>query len=201
MGRKRKNRGVDMKKILLMAVISLGLFFMLPVVFAEEVDPISTILGVDLTQSLITGLTATGSVVASLLVMYRSVKNRVVKLGVSTDGFLIGLKDKLDKVINGELTIQEFVADMTGFVEQMKTTLSNSIADLKAENGALKLEIENIREQFPIFVQLAADIKASEKNIEQMLKIGFGNMKELVVNGYAKQIYQVGEVTSDENAG
>jgi hypothetical protein len=31
-----------------------------------------------------------------------------------------------------------------------------------------------------------------------MLKIGFGNMKELVVNGYAKQIFKVGEA-EDEN--
>jgi hypothetical protein len=80
----------------------------------------------------------------------------------------------------------------------MKDVLTNTIQDLKAENGALKLEIENIKEQFPVFVQLAQDIKASEKNIESMLKIGFGNMKELVVNGYAKQIFKVGEA-EDEN--
>jgi hypothetical protein len=48
------------------------------------------------------------------------------------------------------------------------------------------------------------DILQAEKNIEAMLKIGFGNMKEMVENGYAKQIYMVGtpqEVSEDEIKG
>jgi hypothetical protein len=187
-----------MKKILLMAIISLGLFFMLPVVFAEELDPVTTIFGVDLTQSLLAGLTAMGSTVASLLVIYRSLKGKVTKLGTDTDGFLRSMKDKLEMLVTGEMEMQDFVTEITTSIVSMKDVLTNTIQDLKAENGALKLEIENIKEQFPIFVQLAQDIKVSEKNIESMLKIGFGNMKELVVNGYAKQIFKVGEA-EDEN--
>lgn len=175
--------------------------FLLPItVLAAEIDPepVTTIFGVDLTQSLLAGLTAMGSTVASLLVIYRSLKGKVTKLGTDTDGFLTSLKDKLEKVVKGEIELQAFVAEITASILSMKDVLNNTIQDLKAENGALKLEIENIREQFPIFVQLAQDIKTSEKNIESMLKIGFGNMKELVVNGYAKQIFKVGEA-EDEN--
>jgi regulator of replication initiation timing len=190
-----------MKKLLLVSVMMIVGAFLLPItVLAAEIDPepVTTIFGVDLTQSLLAGLTAMGSTVASLLVIYRSLKGKVTKLGTDTDGFLTSLKDKLEKVVKGEIELQAFVAEITASILSMKDVLNNTIQDLKAENGALKLEIENIREQFPIFVQLAQDIKTSEKNIESMLKIGFGNMKELVVNGYAKQIFKVGEA-EDEN--
>jgi regulator of replication initiation timing len=190
-----------MKKLLLVSVMMIVGAFLLPItVLAAEIEPesVTTIFGVDLTQSLLAGLTAMGSTVASLLVIYRSLKGKVTKLGTDTDGFLTSLKDKLEKVVKGEIELQAFVAEITASILSMKDVLNNTIQDLKAENGALKLEIENIREQFPIFVQLAQDIKTSEKNIESMLKIGFGNMKELVVNGYAKQIFKVGEA-EDEN--
>lgn len=190
-----------MKKLLLVSVMMIVGAFLLPItVLAAEIDPepVTTIFGVDLTQSLLAGLTAMGSTVASLLVIYRSLKGKVTKLGTDTDGFLTSLKDKLEKVVKGEIELQAFVAEITASILSMKDVLNNTIQDLKAENGALKLEIENIKEQFPIFVQLAQDIKTSEKNIESMLKIGFGNMKELVVNGYAKQIFKVGEA-EDEN--
>jgi regulator of replication initiation timing len=190
-----------MKKLLLVSVMMIVGAFLLPItVLAAEIEPesVTTIFGVDLTQSLLAGLTAMGSTVASLLVIYRSLKGKVTKLGTDTDGFLTSLKDKLEKVVKGEIELQAFVTEITASILSMKDVLNNTIQDLKAENGALKLEIENIREQFPIFVQLAQDIKTSEKNIESMLKIGFGNMKELVVNGYAKQIFKVGEA-EDEN--
>lgn len=190
-----------MKKLLLVSVMMIVGAFLLPItVLAAEIDPepVTTIFGVDLTQSLLAGLTAMGSTVASLLVIYRSLKGKVTKLGTDTDGFLRSMKDKLEMLVTGEMEMQDFVTEITTSIVSMKDVLNNTIQDLKAENGALKLEIENIREQFPIFVQLAQDIKTSEKNIESMLKIGFGNMKELVVNGYAKQIFKVGEA-EDEN--
>ena len=190
-----------MKKLLLVSVMMIVGAFLLPItVLAAEIDPesVTTIFGVDLTQSLLAGLTAMGSTVASLLVIYRSLKGKVTKLGTDTDGFLRSMKDKLEMLVTGEMEMQDFVTEITTSIVSMKDVLTNTIQDLKAENGALKLEIENIKEQFPIFVQLAQDIKVSEKNIESMLKIGFGNMKELVVNGYAKQIFKVGEA-EDEN--
>lgn len=190
-----------MKKLLLVSVMMIVGAFLLPItVLAAEIEPesVTTIFGVDLTQSLLAGLTAMGSTVASLLVIYRSLKGKVTKLGTDTDGFLRSMKDKLEMLVTGEMEMQDFVTEITTSIVSMKDVLANTIQDLKAENGALKLEIENIREQFPIFVQLAQDIKTSEKNIESMLKIGFGNMKELVVNGYAKQIFKVGEA-EDEN--
>jgi regulator of replication initiation timing len=190
-----------MKKLLLVSVMMIVGAFLLPItVLAAEIEPesVTTIFGVDLTQSLLAGLTAMGSTVASLLVIYRSLKGKVTKLGTDTDGFLRSMKDKLEMLVKGEMEMQDFVTEITTSIVSMKDVLNNTIQDLKAENGALKLEIENIREQFPIFVQLAQDIKTSEKNIESMLKIGFGNMKELVVNGYAKQIFKVGEA-EDEN--
>jgi len=190
-----------MKKLLLVSVMMIVGAFLLPItVLAAEIEPesVTTIFGVDLTQSLLAGLTAMGSTVASLLVIYRSLKGKVTKLGTDTDGFLRSMKDKLEMLVTGEMEMQDFVTEITTSIVSMKDVLTNTIQDLKAENGALKLEIENIKEQFPIFVQLAQDIKVSEKNIESMLKIGFGNMKELVVNGYAKQIFKVGEA-EDEN--
>lgn len=190
-----------MKKLLLVSVMMIVGAFLLPItVLAAEIEPesVTTIFGVDLTQSLLAGLTAMGSTVASLLVIYRSLKGKVTKLGTDTDGFLRSMKDKLEMLVTGEMEMQDFVTEITTSIVSMKDVLANTIQDLKAENGALKLEIENIKEQFPIFVQLAQDIKVSEKNIESMLKIGFGNMKELVVNGYAKQIFKVGEA-EDEN--
>jgi len=187
-----------MKRLITFCLIWLATMTFIPHIFASELDPVTTIFGVDLTQSLLAGLTAMGSTVASLLVIYRSLKGKVTKLSADTDGFLRGMKDKLELLVTGEMEIQDFVTEITTSIVSMKDVLTNTIQDLKAENGALKLEIENIKEQFPVFVQLAQDIKASEKNIESMLKIGFGNMKELVVNGYAKQIFKVGEA-EDEN--
>jgi len=190
-----------MKKLLLVSVMMIVGSFLLPItVLAAEIEPesVTTIFGVDLTQSLLAGLTAMGSTVASLLVIYRSLKGKVTKLGTDTDGFLRSMKDKLEMLVTGEMEMQDFVTEITTSIVSMKDVLTNTIQDLKAENGALKGEISNIKEQFPIFVQLAQDIKVSEKNIESMLKIGFGNMKELVVNGYAKQIFKVGEA-EDEN--
>lgn len=189
------------RKGLLIGVLMVFGWFLLPVTFALEGDAVTTIFGVDLTQSLMSGVSATLTTIASMLVMFRKVRGQVSTLDKSTTEFLANLKDKLEKVANGEMTIQQFSTEITKEIAGMQTILTNAITDLKAENMGLKEEMKLIKEQFPAFVQLASDIKTSEKNIEAMLRIGFGNNPDLVANGYAKTILRIGEASPNENQG
>jgi len=190
-----------MKKTLLVIVLLIFAWFLTPVTYALSEDTLSTVLGVDLTSSLFSGASAALTTVASFLVMFRKTKKQVQTLDADTRTFLNNLKDKLEKVANGEMKIEDFIAEMTGIVGNMQTVFTNAITDLKAENSLMKDEIALVKEQFPVFIQLAGDIKTAEKNLEAMIRIGFGNNAELVKNGYAKQILMVGQVTDNENQG
>ena len=193
-----------MKKILLVMVMMIVGYLLIPITYAASFGETATsILGADLVNALVSGGTATLTTIASLLIMFRKTKEKVSALGTSTDDYLSKLKDKLDLVISGEATVTEFVSDIEGFINNTTTLLTNAIADLKSENNGLKAEITMIKDQFPIFVQLAKEIKQSEINVEAMLKIGFGNIGELVKNGYARQIMEVGSeaVMTNENEG
>jgi len=186
---------------LLIFIFGFAMSFSIAPVFASGLDPVTSVLGVDLTQSLLAGGSAAMTTIASLLVIFRKVKGQVSTLGVNADAFLANMKDKLDKVVKGEITLTQFVSDSQTVIADMSKVFTNAIAALRAENGALKDEITLIKEQFPIFVQLAKDIKETEQNTTKMLQIGFGNLKELVANGYAKEISLIGKVTDDESKG
>lgn len=66
-----------------------------------------------------------------------------------------------------------------------KETLSAS----NKENLKLKQDIEDLKQQNETLIK-------SQEEIKEMIKLGFCNTKELVVNGYANEIAKVG--TSDE---
>ena len=120
---------------------------------ASEPDPVTTIFGVDLTQSLLAGLTAMGSTVASLLVIYRSLKGKVTKLGTDTDGFLRSMKDKLEMLVTGEMEMQDFVTEITTSIVSMKDVLTNTIPRL--ESRKRRAEIGNREHQ-----RAVSDIRA-----------------------------------------
>lgn len=194
-----------MKKILLVITLLIFGYFLIPVTYAATFgESVTAIFGADIVQSLVSGGSAALTTVASLLVMFRKTKSQVNNLGLSADTFLKDLKTKLELVASGQLSVEDFKTDMVGKIDVLTQDFRNLIADFKAENNALKAEILTVKEQYLIMAKTFTDILQAEKNIEAMLKIGFGNMKEMVENGYAKQIYMVGtpqEVSEDEIKG
>lgn len=194
-----------MKKLLLVITLLIFGYFLIPATYAATFgESVTAIFGADIVQSLVSGGSAALTTVASLLVMFRKTKSQVNNLGLSADTFLKDLKTKLELVASGQLSVEDFKTDMVGKIDVLTQDFRNLIADFKAENNALKAEILTVKEQYLIMAKTFTDILQAEKNIEAMLKIGFGNMKEMVENGYAKQIYMVGtpqEVSEDEIKG
>lgn len=194
-----------MKKMILVGIMMIFGYFLIPVTYAATfAESMATVFGTDLTQSLLSGGTAALTTIASLLVMFRKTKAKVTELGGSTDVFLKNLKEKLELVASGQISVEEFKTDMVAKIDVLTKDFGNLIADFKSENNALKAEVLTVKEQYLIMAKTFTDILAAEKNIETMLKIGFGNMKEMVENGYSKQIYMVGaaqEVSNDEKQG
>lgn len=194
-----------MKKIILIGLMMIFGYFLIPVTYAATFsESVSAVIGGDLTQSLLSGGTAALTTIASLLVMFRKTKAKVTELGGSTDVFLKNLKEKLELVASGQISVEEFKTDMVSKIDNLTKDFGNLIADFKSENNALKAEVLTVKEQYLIMAKTFTDILTAEKNIETMLKIGFGNMKEMVENGYSKQIYLVGtpkEVSEDEKQG
>jgi len=190
-----------MNKVLLILVIMLFGYILLPAtILATELEPTptTTILGIDWVSFLLTGSSYTLTNVGTLLIMFRKTKTKIFNLGESTGVFLETLKTDLGKVQNLELSFDDFIAKQTASAEHLTDLLGDFVQGVKNEVADLKEQIAFLKEQFPAFVQFVKEIKTTELNIQQILKIGLGNISELVKNGYADQIFKVGE-TTDEN--
>lgn len=92
--------------------------------------------------------------------------------------------------------------------------IKDTVEKLKEAKGDTEKQAEIIIEQESKFREINEELKLTKERLEtaiesnavlqknyaeikEMLKLGFGNMKELVINGYAKQIAEIGE-TEDE---
>ena len=109
--------------------------------------------------------------------------------GVATA--LLGLFFSLRKIIN---TIKNTITDLRnakGDVDEEQRILKERRAELIALQKELKTlyaEIENSRAE--IATQYST-IQGQQGKLIEMLKVGFGNNKDLVINGYAKQIAEI----------
>lgn len=123
----------------------------------------------------------------------------------------------LPKIENGLVV---FVSAVLGLLSlafpifKMMRLIKDTVERLKEAKGDTEKQAEIIVEQEGKLREITEELKLTKERldaaikdnavlqkqnaeIKEMLKMGFGNMKELVINGYAKQIAEIGE-TEDE---
>lgn len=182
--------------ILLLMVISLG--FLYPMVAAESVsETISSILGVDLTTALVSGGSSALFSLSGIVAIYRIVKKPVNETLKDSKGVLEALKKNYDQVISGEKTIQDAVDDSKKIFLNYQASINEMVSELKQQNGALKNEIIALQEGFNTLKETFLTIKNTNIDILEILRLGFGNIEELVVNGIANKINKVGEAADE----
>ena len=93
--------------------------------------------------------------------------------------------------------------------------IKDTIEKLKEAKGDTERQAEIIIEQESKFREINEELKLTKERLEtaiesnavlrknyaeikEMLKLGFGNIKELVVNGYAQQIAEIGEEDNEQ---
>jgi len=187
------------KKLMTLFFMSFMLFFMTPIVMASDLlQAAEDAIGTDIVGSLISGITGALTSISGILLVFRRVKGQVEGLGSSTQTFLNSLSDKLQKVVNNEITLKEFTTDVTSIVLDMKKVYTTAIQNLQVENENLKIEMQGIRSQFPTFVRIAREIKQTETNIMEAIKLFAMGLPDLVKAGFTEQILKVGEVINEE---
>lgn len=93
--------------------------------------------------------------------------------------------------------------------------IKDTVEKLKEAKGDTEKQAEIIIEQESKFREINEELKLTKERLEtaiesnavlqknyaeikEMLKLGFGNIKELVVNGYAQQIAKIGEEDNEQ---
>lgn len=80
------------------------------------------------------------------------------------------------------------IVEASTMFKAAKTQIDSTVESNKAqeaENATVREEVKEMKAEID-------DIKRMTMHNERILRIGFGNMKELVVNGYAHEIEKVG---------
>lgn len=192
----RRSRRKDKVIAVLCFVIAAGAFF--PMVSASTVsDTLATYLGVDLTTALISGLSAGTTSLASFVGIYRLVKKPIKQTIDDSGELLTVLKEKIEAVVSGEKTIEEFIGESKQMFLSYKDSLDQMFAALKDENGELRKEIATLTEQLVTLKSTYTKISQDTVDVKTILLLIGSNLPELVKNGIANKINKVGESTDE----
>ena len=118
-----------------------------------------------------------------------------------------GSKDNFEKVtkevVESQQKITEFKDTALSRIDNIKNEMEQGISDIdKANREELAKIKDDISQTFNTFKVKLEDLIKQTQNQVRVMKIAFGNDKELVKNGYANQIMKIGaedEVKTVEN--
>ena len=114
-------------------------------------------------------------VVSGALTIYIAISPILVKVKKASDKFKDATKDVNKAAKDGD----DNTAKIEAFVGDVGTKLQTVVDDFAKQAKALDERISHIEQ--------------STQNTERIARIGFGNMEELVKNGYAAEIEKVGK--------
>lgn len=90
--------------------------------------------------------------------------------------------------------IMKKIGDAAGLFHRAKEQIDDTVEGNKnqvTENAEVRAQVAALKEEVD-------EIKRVAEHNEQILRIGFGNLEELVVNGYAHEIAKVGTENGSE---
>ena len=185
-------------KIFTILIMVIAVSFMMPMVYAQTFSEIiNEAIGVDISAMLVGGLSSGITSGAVFLGIYRIVKKPVNKTLNKGNAFLEKLSENFDAVLTGEKTINDFMSETKENYLAYQESIDQMVTELKSQNDVLKDEIKTLKTEFTELKEIFLVIKNTNIDIEEILKLGFGNIKELVENGIANKINKVGEDTDE----
>lgn len=110
-----------------------------------------------------------------------TIKNLVLPCALIVIGAFIMLLSALSPLIKKGKKVILDIIQASNEVQQAKADMQSTISQNEVNTNQITAMQKEI-----------AEIKEANKRIEQITKIGFCNMQELVVNGYANEIEKVG---------
>lgn len=126
------------------------------------------------------------------------------RLPDTLDGWVSYIKEELLPIVVAVLTvvaaIYVAISPILARIKKASERFKEATADVNTATGTVRRNENRIAQMEEKFSQRLADMEAESaanreelKDIKEMLRMGFGNMNELVAKGHARRIYLIGK--------